>query len=59
LPTCRGAAAAVREGVVAVDEELAGLITPTELDGLRAGPAPLIDIRERLEDQARAEAAAG
>jgi DNA-binding MarR family transcriptional regulator len=49
----RAAAAAVREGVVAVDEELAALISPLELAGLRAGLVALCDIRDRMEDQAR------
>jgi DNA-binding MarR family transcriptional regulator len=50
----RTAAAAVRDGVRSVDAELAGLLSPTELDGLRAGLAALCDIRERMEDEARA-----
>ena len=45
----RAAAAEVRAGVVAVDEELAGMITPAELAGLRAGLVALCDIRDRLE----------
>ena len=53
--TDRGrAAAAVRAGVEEVDGELAELISPTELTGLRAGLIALCDIRERLEDEARA-----
>jgi len=50
----RGAAAAVRSAVLSVDAELAGLISPEELAGLRAGLIALITIRERLEDEARA-----
>lgn len=45
----RAAAAEVRAGVVAVDEELAGMITPAELAGLRAGLIALCGIRDRLE----------
>ena len=50
----RAAAAAVRAGVEEIDGELAALISPTELTGLRAGLIALCDIRERLEDEARA-----
>jgi DNA-binding MarR family transcriptional regulator len=46
----RGAAEAVRDGVEAVDTELAELISPAELAGLRAGLIALTTIRERLED---------
>lgn len=49
----RAAAAVVRAGVQAIDEELAGLVLPTELAGLRAGLVALCDIRERMEDEAR------
>jgi DNA-binding MarR family transcriptional regulator len=49
----RAAAEAVRAGVVAVDEELSELISPTELDGLRAGLVALTTIRERMEEAAR------
>jgi DNA-binding MarR family transcriptional regulator len=49
----RAAAEAVRAGVVAVDEELSELISPTELDGLRTGLFALTTIRERMEDAAR------
>ena len=49
----RAAAAAVRAGVVAIDAELAELISPAELGGLRAGLTALCDIRERMEDEAR------
>ncbi len=45
----RAAAAAVRAGVQAVDAELAELISPAELKGLRAGLVALCDIRDRLE----------
>jgi DNA-binding MarR family transcriptional regulator len=45
----RGAAAAVRAGVEAVDAELAQLVTPAELAGLRQGLIALTEIRERLE----------
>jgi hypothetical protein len=34
----RAAAAAVRSAVVAVDEELAGVITPAQLKGMRSAP---------------------
>jgi DNA-binding MarR family transcriptional regulator len=50
----RAAAAAVRAGVEAIDEELAALVSPAELAGLRAGLIALCDIRERLEDEAGA-----
>jgi DNA-binding MarR family transcriptional regulator len=49
----RAAAAAVREAVVSIDEELASLISAQELAGLRAGLTALCDIRERIEDEAR------
>ncbi|HEX4466072.1 MAG TPA: MarR family transcriptional regulator [Solirubrobacteraceae bacterium] len=49
----RAAAKAVREGVLAVDEELAGLISARDLAGLRAGLVALCDIRERMEDEER------
>jgi DNA-binding MarR family transcriptional regulator len=45
----RAAAAEVRAGVVAVDEELAGMLSATEMAGLRAGLVGLCTIRERLE----------
>jgi DNA-binding MarR family transcriptional regulator len=50
----RAAAAVVRAGVQAIDEELAGLVLPTELAGLRAGLVALCDIRERMDEEARA-----
>jgi DNA-binding MarR family transcriptional regulator len=49
----RAAAAAVRAGVISVDEELAELITPAQLEGLRAGLIALTTIRERMEDAMR------
>jgi DNA-binding MarR family transcriptional regulator len=49
----RAAAAAVRAGVEAVDAELAGMLSPTQLAGLRAGLVALTEIRERLEEEAR------
>jgi DNA-binding MarR family transcriptional regulator len=52
----RAAAVAIGAGVAAVDAELAGLITPDQLAGLRAGLYALCDIRDRLEDEARSEA---
>lgn len=45
----RGAAAAVRDGVLAGDAELATMLTPDELIGLCAGLAALCGIRERVE----------
>ncbi len=54
----RGAAAAVRSAVLAVDAQLAELISPDELAGLRAGLEALITIRERLEDATRSAAGA-
>jgi|SRR5579862_1784062 len=45
----RAAAAAVREGVEAVDAELALELSPTQLRGLRAGLVALCGIRERME----------
>lgn len=50
----RGAAQAIRAGVQAVDDELAGLISAAQLAGMRAGLIALCDIRERMEDEARA-----
>jgi DNA-binding MarR family transcriptional regulator len=50
----RAAAAAVRAGVEAIDAELADMISPTELDGLRAGLTALANIKERTEDTAGA-----
>ena len=48
-PRGRPAAAAVRAGVLAVDDALAEMLTPQDLDGLRAGLVALCDIRERAE----------
>jgi DNA-binding MarR family transcriptional regulator len=45
----RAAAAAVRAGVEAVDAELATMISPIELAGLRAGLAALGQIKARVE----------
>ena len=50
----RAAAAAVRSAVVAVDEELAGMITTAQMKGLRTGLVALCDIRDRFEEEARA-----
>jgi DNA-binding MarR family transcriptional regulator len=47
----RAAAAAVKAGVDAVDTELARLISPAELAGLRAGLIALCDIRDRFEEE--------
>ena len=57
-PTERGraAAAAIREGVLAVDAELATMITPEQLAAMREGLFALIGIRERLDDQLAAGA---
>lgn len=54
--TDRGKAAAevVRTGVLAVDDELAGMLTVEQLADLRAGLVALCDIRERLEEEAKA-----
>ena len=49
----RAAAAAVREGVQAVDAELSERLSPADLAGLRAGLVALCDIRDRLEDETR------
>jgi len=45
----RAAAEAIRDGVEAVDVELAEILTPAELGGLCAGLVALTDIRERSE----------
>ena len=45
----RAAAAAIRAGIAEVDAELAQLLSPAELAGLRAGLTALGDIRERTE----------
>jgi DNA-binding MarR family transcriptional regulator len=49
----RAAAEAVRAGVLAVDAELAGMLSTAELRGLRAGLVALTEIRERMEDEQR------
>jgi len=46
----RAAAAAVRSGVQAIDTELARMLTPAELAGLRSGLAALGRIKERLQE---------
>jgi DNA-binding MarR family transcriptional regulator len=51
----RAAAAVVHAGVQAVDAELTESISPSEMAGLRAGLLALCDIRDRMEDKARAE----
>ena len=48
----RAAAAAVRAGVVSIDEELAARLTEQELAGLRRGLVALTEIREELEEAA-------
>jgi DNA-binding MarR family transcriptional regulator len=50
----RGAAAAVREGVEEVEDELVALVSPAELAGLRAGLIALTTIKERREEKALA-----
>jgi len=50
----RAAAVAVRTGVEAVDRELAGLVSATDLAGLRAGLGALAMIRDRMENEATA-----
>jgi DNA-binding MarR family transcriptional regulator len=47
----RAAAEAIKAGVDAVDAELATLVSPSELAGLRAGLIALCDIRERIEEE--------
>jgi DNA-binding MarR family transcriptional regulator len=49
----REAGRAVRAGVEAVDAELAELISPAELAGLRTGLEALATIRDRWEDDSR------
>jgi DNA-binding MarR family transcriptional regulator len=46
----RAAAAAVSSGIESIDTELARMISPTQLAGLRAGLFALADIKERMED---------
>ncbi|HLH13540.1 MAG TPA: MarR family transcriptional regulator [Solirubrobacteraceae bacterium] len=48
----RAAAAEVRAAVLAIDEQLAQLISPAQLEGMRAGLLALCEIRERSEAQA-------
>jgi DNA-binding MarR family transcriptional regulator len=45
----RAAAAAIRSGVDAVDAELTTMISPVELNGLRAGLAALGRIKEQMD----------
>ena len=51
----RAAAAAVRAGIEAIDAELAEMISPTELAGLRTGLAALGTIKERMEEAGGSE----
>jgi DNA-binding MarR family transcriptional regulator len=44
-----GAAGEIREAIQGIDRELESLLTPDELDGLRAGLVALTTIRERME----------
>jgi DNA-binding MarR family transcriptional regulator len=46
----RGAAEAVRSGVEMIDAELAQMVTPVELAGLRSGLAALGQIKERMRE---------
>ncbi len=46
----RGAAAAVRSGVEAIDAELAGMLTESEMAGLRAGLTALGRIKENAKE---------
>ena len=46
----RAAAEAIRDGVEFVDAELARMLSPAELAGLRRGLEALTEIRERLEE---------
>jgi DNA-binding MarR family transcriptional regulator len=45
------AAAAIRSGVNRIDAELAQMISPSELNGLRAGLAALGHIKDRMKDE--------
>ena len=47
----RAAAAAVRSGVESIDTELARMITPSELAGLRAGLEALGHLRDRMTEE--------
>jgi DNA-binding MarR family transcriptional regulator len=46
----RAAAVAVRDGIADVDAELATMLSPRQLAGLRAGLAALIDIKQRTAE---------
>jgi DNA-binding MarR family transcriptional regulator len=46
----RSAAMAVRSGIASVDAELARMLSPTQLAGLRAGLHALADIKEHMKD---------
>jgi DNA-binding MarR family transcriptional regulator len=52
----RAAAAAIQRGVRSVDDELARMITPEQLAGMRAGLFALADIRDRTDEQLAAGA---
>ena len=47
------AATAVRSGVESIDAELARMITPSELAGLRAGLEALGHIKDRMKEEGR------
>ena len=53
----RAAAQAVRAGVKSIDAELAEALSQAQLAGMRAGLTALCEIRERLSDEARTDAA--
>jgi DNA-binding MarR family transcriptional regulator len=44
----RAAAAAVRAGIEAIDAELAKMLSPAQLGGLRAGLVALAEIKDRM-----------
>ena len=46
----RAAAAAVSSGIESIDTELARMISPAQLAGLRAGLFALADIKENMKD---------
>jgi DNA-binding MarR family transcriptional regulator len=46
----RAAAAAVRFGIETIDAELAQMLSPAQLAGLRAGLAALAQIKERMKE---------
>jgi len=50
----RAAAEAIRVGVLSVEEDLSGRLSAGEMAGLRAGLVALCDIRDAMEDEARA-----